>query len=136
MSNRGLLRIKTLVILCPYLTPLFVVLANGSIQNPGIQLAPGTGAGSVIGEKFAIVSDCLTGNPNCKHGSGNGLLQPPQANGQAPGTLDYIPALVGGTANGVPSCATGSAYQEAVAGCDVSTVYACGIASAGVRAEA
>ncbi len=113
----------------------FVVLANGSIQNPGIQLAPGTGAGSVIGEKFAIVSDCLTGNPNCKHGSGNGLLEPPQANGQAPGTLDYIPALVGGTANGVPSCATGSAYQEAVAGCDVSTVYACGIASAGVQAD-
>lgn len=114
----------------------FVALSNGSIQNPEIQLAPGTGTGSVIGEKFAIVADCLTGNPNCKHGSGNGLIDdPPTANGQGAGTLDYIPALIGGTATGVPSCATGSLYQEAVAGCDDSTVYACGIASAGAQAD-
>ena len=59
------------------------------------------------------MSDCKTGNPNCKHGSGNGLIEQPQANGQGPGTLDYVPALIGGTANGVPSCATGSPYQEA-----------------------
>jgi len=45
----------------------FVGLSDGSIQNPGIQLAPGTGAGAVIGEKFALLADCLTGNPNCKH---------------------------------------------------------------------
>ena len=113
----------------------FVVLASGAIQNPGIQLAPGTAAGSIVGEKFALTSDCLTGNPNCKHGSGNGLIEPPQANGQGLGTLDYIPALIGGTANAVPSCATGSAYQEAIAGCDVSTEYSCGIANAGVQAD-
>jgi Flp pilus assembly protein TadG len=113
----------------------FVVLGNGNIQNPGIQLAPGTGPGSIIGEKFALVADCLTGNPNCKHGSGNGLIEPPTANGQGAGTLDYVPALIGGTANGVPSCATGSAYQEAIAGCDQSTVYACGIVSGGTQAD-
>jgi hypothetical protein len=49
--------------------------------------------------------------------------------------LDYVPALIGGTANGVPSCATGSAYQEAIAGCDQSTVYACGIVGGGTRAD-
>jgi Flp pilus assembly protein TadG len=113
----------------------FVALADGSIQSHGIQLSPGTAAGAIIGEKFAIVADCLTGNPNCKHGSGNGLIEQPQANGQGPGTLDYIPALIGGTSNGVPSCATGSAYQEAIAGCDQNTVYACGIANAGVQAD-
>jgi len=55
--------------------------------------------------------------------------------GQGAGTLDYVPALIGGTANGVPSCATGSAYQEAIAGCDQSTPYACGIVGGGTRAD-
>jgi Flp pilus assembly protein TadG len=59
----------------------FAVLGNGNIQNPRIQLAPGTGTGAIIGEKFALTADCLTGNPNCKHGSGNGLIETPQANG-------------------------------------------------------
>lgn len=119
----------------------FVALADGSIQSPGIQLAPGAAAGSVIGEKFAITADCLTGNPNCKHGSGNGLIDdPPVANSTNPAqppppTLEYVPALIGGTATGVPSCATGSLYQEAIAGCDENTVYACGIASAGAQAD-
>ena len=114
----------------------FVGLADGSIQNSGIQLAPGTATGAIIGEKFALTADCLTGNPNCKHGSGNGLIDdPPAANGQGPGTLDYVPALIGGTARAVPSCATGSAYQEAIAGCDVSTEYACGIVGGGVQAN-
>jgi Flp pilus assembly protein TadG len=113
----------------------FVALADGSIQNPGIQLAPGTGTGAIIGERFAFVSDCLTGNPNCKHGSGNGLNDnPPTYNGPAR-TLEYVPALIGGTANGVPSCATGSAYQQAIAGCDQSTVYACGIVGGGAQAD-
>jgi Flp pilus assembly protein TadG len=116
----------------------FVSLSDGSIQNPGIQLAPGTGTAAVIGEKFALLADCLTGNPNCKHGTGDGLIDnPPNAGlaGQGAGTLDYVPALVGGTANGVPSCATGSAYQEAIAGCDQSTVYPCGIVGGGAQVD-
>jgi Flp pilus assembly protein TadG len=112
-----------------------VGLSDGSIQNAGIQLAPGTGTGAIIGEKFAIVSDCVTGNPNCRHGNGGGLIEPPTANGQGPGTLDYVPALIGGTANGVPSCATGSAYQEAIAGCDQSTLYVCGVVGGGAQAD-
>jgi Flp pilus assembly protein TadG len=118
----------------------FVALADGSIQNPGIQLAPGTGTGAVVGEKFALTADCRTGNPNCKWGGGNGLIDnppgwgPPTA-GQGAGTLDYVPALIGGTSNGVPSCATGSGYQQAIAGCDQSTVYACGIVGGGARAD-
>jgi hypothetical protein len=114
----------------------FVALADGSIQNPGIQLAPGTATGAVIGEKFALAANCLTGNPNCRHGSGSGLIDnPPSYNQQGPDTLDYVPALIGGTAVGVPSCATGSGYQQAIAGCDQSTVYACGIVGGGAQAD-
>lgn len=114
----------------------FVSLTDGSIQNPGIQLYPGTGTGAVIGERFAFVADCLTGNPDCRHGAGSGLIDnPPGFNQQGPGTLDYVPALIGGTANAVPGCATGSDYQEATAGCDQSTVYACGIIGGGAQAD-
>jgi Flp pilus assembly protein TadG len=116
----------------------FVSVTDGSIQNPGIQLDPGTGTGAVIGEKFAFLADCLTGNPNCRHGIGFGLIDnPPSYNSpkQLPGTLDYVPALIGGTAGAVPGCATGSNYQEAIAGCDKSTVYACGIIGGGAQAD-
>jgi Flp pilus assembly protein TadG len=115
----------------------FVALADGSIQTPGIQLDPGTGTGAVIGEKIAFVADCQTGNPNCRHGNGNGLIDnPPGYNKQGVGTLDYVPALVadpGGVA--VPACATGSDFQQAIAGCDQSTVYACGIIGGGAQAD-
>lgn len=100
---------------------------SGSIQKAGIQLAPGTGAGAVIGEKFALVDDCNTGNPNCK----SLTHDPPQVLPAA--RLEYVPASIGGTATGVPSCATGSNYQEAVAGCDENTVYACGIVAGGAQ---
>jgi Flp pilus assembly protein TadG len=117
----------------------FIGVADGSIQNPGIQLSPGTGTGAVIGEKFAFVADCLTGNPNCRHGAGFGLMDnPPTYNSpsQGPGlTLEYVPALIEGTAGAVPACATGSPYQEAIAGCDQSTVYACGISGGGAQAD-
>ena len=115
----------------------FVSLADGSIQNPGIQLDPGTATGAVVGEKFALVADCLTGNPNCKHGQGNGLIDdPPSYNKQGPGlTLDYVPAQIGGVAVAAPGCATSSAYQEAIAGCDQRTLYACGIVSGGAHAD-
>jgi hypothetical protein len=114
----------------------FVNLSDGSITNPGIQVN-GAGTG-VIGENFAFVADCLTGNPNCKHGSGNGLIDnPPSYNKQGPGlTLDYVPAVLGEPdAVAVPGCATGSDYQNAIAGCDQSTVYACGIIGGGAQAD-
>jgi Flp pilus assembly protein TadG len=112
----------------------FVNLSDGSLTNPGIQVN-GAGTG-VIGENFAFVADCQTGNPNCKHGSGNGLINNPPGLGPGPGlTLEYVPALIGGIFGAVPACATGSDYQEAIAGCDQSTVYACGIIGGGAQAD-
>lgn len=114
---------------CSQANPWCFVLNDGSITNPGIQLAPGTGAGAVIGEKFALVDDCNTGNPNCKS------LTDPIPTNKPPNKLEYVPARIGGTATGIPSCATGSTYQEAVAGCDENTVYACGIVAGGAQLD-
>jgi len=112
----------------------FVSLADGSIQNQGIQ-PDGSGNGGVIGESFTLTSDCRTGNPNCKWGGGNGLIDnPPSFNQQGANTLDYVAAAIG-TSVGVPSCAMGSPFQEAIAGCDQSTVYACGIVGGGVQTD-
>jgi hypothetical protein len=104
----------------------FVNLTSGTIVNGGIQ--PGSSTG-VIGESFTLISDCLTGNPTC-NGSG---FNSPSANQTAPApetpNLQYVPGQVLGTPVGVPSCVTSQAhnYQPAIAGCDQSTVYQCGI---------
>ena len=109
---------------------------DGSITNPGIQVN-GAGAG-VIGENFALVADCQTGNPNCKHGSGNGLIDNPPSSHQPPPpppTLEYVPALIQSTPVAYPTCADDSDFQKAIGGCDQSTVYACGIVGGGAQAD-
>ena len=107
----------------------FVSLTDGSIQNPGIQLYPGTGTGAVIGESFTLTADCKTGNPNCN----GGLQDNPPQNG--PSTLEYVPTLIQTTAVAFPACADDSDYQKAIGGCDQSTVYACGIVGGGAQAD-
>src|SRR5579871_33273 len=92
----------------------FVNKSTGQIQNPGIKVA---GSG-VIGENFALTSPC-GGGANCSGFSPN----PPNASA---GVLYYVPALVNAASVAFPSCADDSLYQEAVGGCDVNTVYACG----------
>lgn len=104
------------------------VMPDGSIKHPGIQIN-GTGPGAVIGETFELVDDCKTGNPHCK------ALDDPIPTTKPPNLLEYIPASIGGTTVGVPSCATGSAYQEAIGGCDQNTVYACGIVGGGAQLD-
>jgi Flp pilus assembly protein TadG len=82
----------------------FVDVADGSIQHRGIQLhvsGTPTAPGAVIGETFDLVDDCKTGNPHCKALEHN----PPSANSST-NTLEYVPASIGGTSVGVPSCAT------------------------------
>ena len=85
---------------------------NGTIYNPGIWEVNG----GVIGETINMAAACsfFSGPNNCF------LFGPPVA-GQ------YIPALVSGNASAVPSCAPSPpSYQSAIAGCDQTTVYACG----------
>jgi hypothetical protein len=95
----------------------FVSTATGAINNPGV--SP-TGA---IGENFILAADCRRGRSNCETGGGNLLANPPTSTG---GTIHYLPALVQGTPVAVPSCANADTFQQAIAGCDQTTVYTCG----------
>jgi hypothetical protein len=102
----------------------FVSIVDGSIQDPGIEVnyvAPG-----VIGEKFTLVPDCSSAGGNCN--SGPPFVSPPVV-GPA-NFLQYLPGQVLGAPVAVPSCGTAGPYQQAVAGCDQSTPYQCGVLSA------
>lgn len=96
----------------------FVSTVDGSIQNPGVL------GGKVIGETFNLAADCTPGAFNCR--GRNMPDDPPKLNGT---NLDYVPALVSGNPSAAPSCATGNTFQEAIGGCDESTVYTCGTPS-------
>lgn len=96
----------------------FVNKSTGAIQNAGIQVG-GTGTG-VIGESFTVTDNCV--GSACSSMVNN----PPKATSSV---LYYIPAYVTSAAAAYPSCADDDLYQEAVGGCDVSTVYACGTSS-------
>jgi hypothetical protein len=90
---------------------------NGGITNPG--LAP-TG---LIGEQFVLRSAACTTSTSCNPG---GLV--------ASGVETYIPADIQAPFVAVPNGASGSTFQQASAGCDTGTVYACGTTN-GVQAE-
>jgi hypothetical protein len=100
----------------------FVNLVDGSIAKPGVsQLTPT----KVIGEQFTLTADCIPGAANCL-GVGIGMIANPPA---SPTTyvLQYVPTLVqGNLAGAIPSCSPTTGFQPAIAGCDQSTVYACG----------
>jgi Flp pilus assembly protein TadG len=108
--------------------------AEGSIVNGGIQVS-GAGTTGVIGELFYLFPDCnpgatcnpLASNPNPPQA--NVLAAPPPA---PPPTLnlEYVPGQVLGTPEAVPSCANANSYQQAIAGCDTSTPYQCGVPAA------
>jgi len=113
----------------------FVSPANGNIVNPGVSL-DGTGTSGVIGENFILV-------PDCKHGGfGFGgycsLIIQPEANAPAygpfspgPSNLQYVPGAAPSAVVAVPSAAAaGHLFEQAIAGCDQTTVYQCGVANA------
>ena len=95
---------------------------NGSISNGGVlQLKKG-----VIGERFNLNADCAAGASNC-YGKNNLLNNPPQWSTNPNGNyLEYVPALISGNPGAVPSCSPTTGFQAAIAGCDQTTVYACG----------
>jgi hypothetical protein len=111
----------------------FVKLTDGSIQNPGISLGGGSASG-VIGETFNLFNDCHSTAAPCPSPDnpplpnvGSGTYD---GNPSPPGTpnLEYLPGQVPSTFTAVPSCGDDSDYQKAVAGCDQTTVYQCGVA--------
>lgn len=110
----------------------FVNLTNGHIINPGISVNGGNATG-VIGERFLLVPDCqrhLTANCTPQPGTlanqpTSGSFLPTQPN------LEYLPGQTLYPSAAVPSGASaGSPYEQAIAGCDQTTVYYCGVPSA------
>jgi hypothetical protein len=100
--------------------------STGTIMNGGI-LIGGSGTG-VIGETFNLFADCsIGGGPGCSP-----VTAQPRANpvGTVPQpatpNLQYVPGQVLGTPVGAPACAS-TLYQQAIAGCDQSTPYQCGV---------
>jgi Flp pilus assembly protein TadG len=102
----------------------FVTNPDGLITTAGIMVnntPPG-----VIGRTFNLFADCKPGGGPCTT-AGNGV-GPPKANVGPAGThpnLQYVPGDLPASFTAVPSCAS-SAFQEAVAGCDQTTLYQCG----------
>lgn len=108
----------------------FVSLADGSIQNPGVSTA--TTPAGVIGENFNLFADCAAGgscslldaSPTVDSTKVGSIPTPPQS-------LEYLPGSAQNPSVAVPSCAAGTGanpdYVLAVAGCDQSTVYQCGL---------
>jgi Flp pilus assembly protein TadG len=106
-----------------------VNISDGSIKHPGISLN-GTNTTGVIGERFWLVPDCSYSGSSCALRD-----NPAQANhvrtmhiAVDPPNLEYLPGLVGTSVTAVPSCSAGSStYEQAIAGCDASTNYQCGV---------
>jgi Flp pilus assembly protein TadG len=98
-----------------------VVNTAGTIVRTGISPA------GEIGESFFMNSACTSPGTvgTCT------LAAQPGYTGGIGGVLQYVPAWVQNASSAVPTCTaeanwTNSNYQQAIAGCDQSTVYACG----------
>ena len=107
----------------------FVITATGQIRNPGVSLT-GDGASGIVGEQLTLVPDC---NPSGTCGPPLPRPTPTATAGSGPwaNSIDYVPGAVTGPIVAVPSCASaGTIYEKAVAGCDQTTAYQCGLQAA------
>ncbi|MGA9687386.1 MAG: hypothetical protein WBQ81_11575, partial [Candidatus Sulfotelmatobacter sp.] len=116
--------------------PSFVDTSTGSITNPGTL----AGNNGVIGETFDLSADCLNTHRRKCHL----INQTPQAQSSLPPppnpSLQYVPAqtlsasvAIAANAKNINGCSQtpeDTNYWNAVAGCDQTTVYACGNALA------
>jgi len=111
----------------------FVRPTDGTIVHPGVSL-DGSGSTGVIGENFTLMPDCNNhGGGSCQLHSG-GKVQANYVNGSdyyVPSTpnLDYLPGQTNYSSVAVPAAAAGDLYEQAVAGCDQTTQYQCGVQS-------
>ncbi|HEY6338016.1 MAG TPA: pilus assembly protein TadG-related protein [Candidatus Sulfotelmatobacter sp.] len=105
-------------------------LSSGSITNPGISLS-GTGSTGVIGETLTLVPDCTPG-ADCSAQLDNPII-PNRGFGLPKPNLEYLPGQVSQASSAVPSDGTDacneatSNYAQAIAGCDQTTTYQCGV---------
>jgi Flp pilus assembly protein TadG len=109
-----------------------VSTADGQITNPGISLN-GTNSSGVIGERFLLVPNCRYRTPSyCQLRNTAQPANFPQNGNSVPGSpannLLYLPGQTVNSSVAVPSAASaGDLYEQALAGCDNTTVYYCGV---------
>jgi len=116
---------------CDLACQTFASTTDGSITNKGISLGGG-GSTGVIGETFYLVPDCTYGGGSlCSLRDSSARANHPEtAHLRGLPNLEYLPGDIDNTSSAVPSCSAGSQpYEQAVAGCDQSTVYQCGVQS-------
>jgi len=107
--------------------------ADGSIRTKGISLSGGSPGAGVIGETFWLVSDCQYSGSTCSLRDNPVLANHSQTGHiKAAPNLEYLPGQTINPSSAVPSCGSvgsgGSAdYEPAIAGCDQSTLYQCGV---------
>jgi hypothetical protein len=105
--------------------------SDGHVIHGGDTLNGSTTSTGVIGETFWLSPNCIHNGASCSTRSttreanfnnGSGYMQ-------GPPSLLYLPGEAPLSAPvAVPSCASaGSLYERAIAGCDQSTVYQCGV---------
>ncbi|MGA9509843.1 MAG: pilus assembly protein TadG-related protein [Candidatus Sulfotelmatobacter sp.] len=109
----------------------FVSASTGALTTPG------TSTSGVIGETFSLVPDC--GFSGGRRSRPCTISESPQAKSGPPPTLDYVPGQTPSSSIAIASnskiaaCSEASRndYTKAVAGCDQTTIYACGVSGAG-----
>jgi Flp pilus assembly protein TadG len=106
------------------------VQPDGTIVSPGVTV--GGAAGGVIGETFNLVPDCSYTGGACNSAAPYNPAFParPNVTTTPPSpmpNLQYLPAYVQNPSPAAPTCATANDYQQAVAGCDNTTPYQCGV---------
>lgn len=110
----------------------FVALTDGHIINPGMSVNGGNATG-VIGERFLLIPDCQRHiTANCTPRAGGIRANHPAFGGYipTPPNLEYLPGQTLYASAAVSSGASaGSQYEQAIAGCDQTTVYYCGVPS-------
>ena len=110
----------------------FVDLGTGAIQHQGISIG-GTSTNGAIGERFLLIPDCRLSFPGTCVPRLAGIQANHTTNGGGIPTLpnlEYLPGQTLYASTAVPSAASGgSFYQQAIAGCDQTTVYYCGVPS-------
>jgi putative Flp pilus-assembly TadE/G-like protein len=104
---------------------------DGHIVDPGVTLNGSTTSTGVVGETFYLTPNCFHTGGSCNPRSTSKFANYNNGYGymEGPPNLLYLPAEAPSTTPvGVPSCASGgSMYEQAIAGCDQSTVYQCGV---------
>jgi len=107
----------------------FVDPSDGHITNAGIQ---GGSPSGVIGERFLLIPDCtlLPATSCAPRLPGIQANLPPNGGIIPPGpNLEYLPGQTLNSSVAVAGLAGGSLYEQAIAGCDQTTIYYCGVSS-------